>query len=245
MIDEFQSLLDFANGFLFPSVVFTLIFLFALISITRLYSERRERRIEEKKALLEIDILRLQLEREVYTSSKSLTSDRSNFLDVNHLIIDSSKGSAIELSPKSFFKSLGVDTDKLKVAEKTAFVLTPHHPDFDETYGVIKETIQTLGFRVERGDDESANGSVLKHVLQKIAQAELVFANIDGRNPNVYYELGLAQCLGKRVFILTSEIDDVPFDLKGQRMIVWSTAEDIRLELTRQIARESIEKHRI
>jgi hypothetical protein len=41
------------------------------------------------------------------------------------------------------------------------------------------------------------------------------------RNPNVFYELGLAHALNKEVILLTQDINDVPFDLRHFRIIVY------------------------
>jgi len=46
-------------------------------------------------------------------------------------------------------------------------------------------------------------------------------ADLTGRNPNVFYEIGLAHALGKDVIIITQTMNDVPFDLKALRCIVY------------------------
>jgi hypothetical protein len=47
----------------------------------------------------------------------------------------------------------------------------------------------------------------------------LIVADVTGKNPNVFYELGLAHTIGKDVIIITQSDDDVPFDLKYLRYI--------------------------
>jgi hypothetical protein len=42
------------------------------------------------------------------------------------------------------------------------------------------------------------------------------------RNPNVFYELGLAHAIARPVVLVASSIDDVPFDLRGLRVIVYN-----------------------
>ena len=201
-----------------------------------LYNSIRKSRITDRRAHLELDLLRLQLEREVYKSTKGLTSDPKNFEDVNHLVMDSTEAVLDSGNRSSFFSSLGIDFKTMNVLKGTAFVLTPHHPDFDQAYQIIKKTTEALGFKVERGDEKFTEGPILRHVLKKIVTSELILANIDGRNPNVFYELGLAQSLGKRVIILTSEVESAPFDVRDQRMVVWSNAQELELALTRAIA---------
>lgn len=45
-----------------------------------------------------------------------------------------------------------------------------------------------------------------------------------GRNPNVFYEVGYAHALDKRVILLTQKVDDIPFDLKNHQHIVYENS---------------------
>ena len=49
--------------------------------------------------------------------------------------------------------------------------------------------------------------------------------DLTGRNPNVLYELGLAHAIAKPAVIITSSLDDVPFDLRGLRIITYDKME--------------------
>ena len=44
-----------------------------------------------------------------------------------------------------------------------------------------------------------------------------------GRNPNVFYELGLAHAAGKPAILLTANEEDIPFDLRHVRVICYET----------------------
>lgn len=67
---------------------------------------------------------------------------------------------------------------------------------------------------VKRADDLPLGKSVLERILYGIRSAELVIADLSGRNANVFYELGLAHAHTKNVLLLTQKIRDVPFDLR-------------------------------
>ncbi len=49
----------------------------------------------------------------------------------------------------------------------------------------------------------------------------MLIAELTSRNPNVYYELGLAHALRKPVVLVCSNEEDVPFDLKHIRVIYY------------------------
>jgi hypothetical protein len=54
-----------------------------------------------------------------------------------------------------------------------------------------------------------------------IKDAKLVIADCTDRNPNVFYEIGLAHVLGKQVVLVTQKTEDIPFDLRHLRYITY------------------------
>ena len=105
-----------------------------------------------------------------------------------------------------------------------AFVLMPFDDDFVPVYtGLIKHSLEPIGFVVQRADDIDSQRNILQDILDKISNSDLVVADLTGLNPNVFYELGLAHAFRKPVILLTQVIEDVPFDLKSYRIIQYST----------------------
>jgi len=47
----------------------------------------------------------------------------------------------------------------------------------------------------------------------------VLLADLTGKNPNVFYELGLAHALAKPVILIAETLDDIPFDLRALRVI--------------------------
>ena len=104
-----------------------------------------------------------------------------------------------------------------------AFVLMPFDPEFEDIYSdLIARTLESEGFTVERADSSLDQENVLKDIIHGIARAHLVVAELTGMNPNVLYELGIAHALGKPTVLLTQAVEEVPFDLRSYRMIVYS-----------------------
>ncbi len=56
----------------------------------------------------------------------------------------------------------------------------------------------------------------------KYQASRFIIANLTKKNPNVFYELGIAHAIGKEVILITQTMEDVPFDLKALRCIVYS-----------------------
>jgi hypothetical protein len=53
----------------------------------------------------------------------------------------------------------------------------------------------------------------------------LLLADLSGKNPNVFYELGLAQAARKPVVFTAGQVEDVPFDLRHLRVIIYDVRE--------------------
>ena len=65
--------------------------------------------------------------------------------------------------------------------------------------------------------------SSLDRIYNQIAKADPVIADMTGRNPNVFYEVGYAHALDKPTVLLTQKADDIPFDLKHFPDIVYES----------------------
>ena len=104
-----------------------------------------------------------------------------------------------------------------------AFVLMPFDGAFDDIYRFgIKETSGTLDILAERVDEQIYQEGILERIYRQIELADIIIADMTGKNPNVLYEVGYAHAKGKLTILLTSNADDIPFDLKHRRHIVYS-----------------------
>jgi hypothetical protein len=102
------------------------------------------------------------------------------------------------------------------------FVLMPFAPEFGDIYELgIKAACVDSGAYCERVDEQQFTESILQRLYNQIAKADIIVADMTGRNPNVFYEVGYAHALNKRVILLTQNADDIPFDLKHYPHIVY------------------------
>lgn len=116
------------------------------------------------------------------------------------------------------------------------FVLMPFAEDFDDIYKLgIKEAAKEVGAYAERVDEQIFTEGILERIFNQISKADVIVADMTGRNPNVFYEVGYAHALGKIVLLLTQKADDIPFDLKHKQHIVYgnsgSKIQNLRSEL--------------
>jgi hypothetical protein len=104
-----------------------------------------------------------------------------------------------------------------------AFVLMPFGDPFDAVYErLVKPPLETVGFEVSRADSSLDQRNVLKDIIVGIAGADLLVADLTGRNANVFYELGVAHGLELPTVLMAQSLADVPFDLRSYRVHEYS-----------------------
>lgn len=81
--------------------------------------------------------------------------------------------------------------------------------------------MERCGLRCERADDIYGISGIMQSVWESINRAQVIIADLTERNPNVFYELGIAHTLGKPVIMITQSMDYVPFDLRHLRCVVY------------------------
>jgi len=103
------------------------------------------------------------------------------------------------------------------------FVIMPFAEELRAVYeDHIRAVAGRLGITSTRGDDFFAASSIISDVWNAITRAKVLVADCTGRNPNVFYELGIAHTLGKPVIVIAQDKDDIPFDIQHIRIILYN-----------------------
>lgn len=126
-------------------------------------------------------------------------------------------------------------SDRLKKLEKatnigandSCFVMQPFAAPLGDYYEKIyKPAIEKAGLRPVRADAEIfATGKIMDQVWSGINAAKVLVAELTSRNPNVFYELGLAHAMKKPVVLVSAKEEDVPFDLQHIRVIYYDMSD--------------------
>lgn len=107
-------------------------------------------------------------------------------------------------------------------AKPFAFVLMPFDPAFQDIYKLgIQAIAHEADVVAERVDEQTYSETILERIYRQIENADFIIADMTGRNPNVFYEVGFAHAREKLVTLLTQSADDIPFDLRHHRHIVY------------------------
>ncbi len=114
-------------------------------------------------------------------------------------------------------------------------VMMPFGDAFASVYESLKAGIEAAGMSCLRADDIWERDHILDDVLSLIWRARVVVADLSGKNPNVFYEAGIAHTLGRDTILMTQSLDDVPFDLRPIRTFKYLNNGEGREELAEVI----------
>jgi hypothetical protein len=125
-----------------------------------------------------------------------------------------------------------------KVKEPFVFVLMPFKEGEMEQriyFDIIKPTVENeLNMLCIRADEETKPGVINNQIFTLIHRAKLVIAETTSRNPNVFYEVGMAHAFNKDVFIFNSSKKNkkLPFDIITNRAVFY---EDLKKKIVENL----------
>jgi hypothetical protein len=130
------------------------------------------------------------------------------------------------------------------------FVLMPFAPAAVDRWSSIRATIANPPFNLlcRRADDIARPGHIMTDVLENISRARLIVADLTGQNPNVFYELGIAHTVkdAAQVVLLASEEEEIPFDLRHLRTVIYHGSSDqLRIGLSEVIRQLGVKQYHI
>ncbi len=127
---------------------------------------------------------------------------------------------AARLGPRSMVVEPQFGAPEKLTTAIDVFVLMPFNAKLKPVWeDHIQKVVAAMGLKVKRADDFFTAHSVMADVWTAICGSRAVIADCTDRNPNVFYEIGVAHTIGKPVILATQNRDDVPFDLQHLRYI--------------------------
>lgn len=133
-------------------------------------------------------------------------------LDLYKLLLQNQQKRAV--SPKVFSLEAAYSQD-----ENLVSIMMPFNAEFNPVYSALQEATTSIGFSCVRADDIWEHHTIIQDIVNIIARAKVVICDCSGKNPNVFYEAGIAHAIGKEVILIAQSEQDVPFDLRHLRYI--------------------------
>ena len=107
-------------------------------------------------------------------------------------------------------------------APKRCFVLMPFNDSLREVYeNVYRPVCADSSIQCWRVDEVARPGSITRDIVEGILDADIIIADLTGRNANVFYELGIAHVIGNKTIMTAQSVADVPFDIGNYRVIIY------------------------
>lgn len=145
-----------------------------------------------------------------------------------------------------------VDVDGLRSKQKGSlieivegdecFVMMPFGNPVGHHYEkLFVPAIKEAGLVPRRADDGIfGSGRIMEQIWTGVERAKVLIAELTDRNPNVFYELGIAHALKKPVVLVAAQIDDVPSDLRHVRVVLYNRFDPfwgdlVKREVTRNL----------
>jgi hypothetical protein len=101
----------------------------------------------------------------------------------------------------------------------------------------IKPTVEAIKdnnaqcLMCHRADKELRPEEIITHIIENLISSDIVIADLSGRNPNVFYELGVRHAVNNNTILIADSFEDIPFDLRGLRTIIYSYEPEHMLRL--------------
>jgi hypothetical protein len=109
-----------------------------------------------------------------------------------------------------------------KSTKDICFVIMPFGGWLDDYYvSIYSLAIDSAGLEAHRADDLFRPSTIVNDIWSYTKKAKVLLADLSGKNPNVFYELGLAHALAKPVILIAESMEEIPFDLRALRIIIY------------------------
>lgn len=229
-----------------------LLILFILISIIIvLYikiKKMNNTKFTKLQQLISYNQKREEIEEEINRLTYELMrSNLADYIDVNRLVFSGQNNLGISnvINYNAFLEQFGIEKEKLHIRKNFALFLSPFTKEGNHLFEVCQRVLGGLDIFLQRTDNIVEKDDILMNIISLILQAELVVVNINGRNPNVYYELGIAHALGKQTILISKAKypqSKIGFDIRQKKIIMYANEADLEKQLLYHINRLSGEE---
>lgn len=100
--------------------------------------------------------------------------------------------------------------------KKKVFMIMPFKDEYFKVFQILSDEYKDK-FEFFHAATIENQRDIFYDVMEGIYTADVIIAELTEKNANIYYELGIAHTLGKKVIVITQNINELPFDIKNYR----------------------------
>jgi hypothetical protein len=108
-------------------------------------------------------------------------------------------------------------------------------PKLIDAFDTFKETCAEFSYDCGKVDDSADVERIIPAIFERIRRAAFVIADLTDQRPNVLYELGYAQGVGKPCIITAYKGTTLPFDVHDIPTIFWESQKQLKEQLRERI----------
>jgi hypothetical protein len=120
----------------------------------------------------------------------------------------------------------------------TAFIMMPidpQNPELDDIYDVYKECFSKFGINAIRANDIEHEDIITKKIIEEIKTSEFLVGDLTNERPSVYYEIGYAHSLGRRVIMYRKKNTSIHFDLAAYNCPEYKNMKELKKILLKRL----------
>ncbi len=120
----------------------------------------------------------------------------------------------------------------------TAFVMMAiddSKPELEDIRTGIKEVFEEFGIVAITADEIEHEEAITDRILSEIESSEFLVADLTHERPNVYYEIGHAHALNKRVILMRKKGTNLHFDVAHRNCPEYENATDLKRRLRKRL----------
>jgi hypothetical protein len=107
-----------------------------------------------------------------------------------------------------------------------------------DAYNTFKRVCKDNGFNAFKVDNHlDSQQRIVPAILSAIRRSAFIITDVTEPRPNVFYELGFAQALGKDILTTAQEGTELPFDIFDVPTLFWDCQDTLEKKLQVEISR--------
>ncbi len=84
---------------------------------------------------------------------------------------------------------------------------------------IIKPAAEAHGYAPMRADHDNSPGTITEQMYDRILQDDMLIAILTFANPNVFYEIAIAEAAARPLILMIERGHAIPFDIANRRVI--------------------------